>query len=93
MVSNSIWMDSGAMVSMIPEMDLYLGDFNGIAAASNNQRVITLNSVFTTQFNLVADLYVGCYLRIHLASDNTLIDRVMIQTNAATTITVNDSLD
>ena len=60
MVSNSIWMDSGAMVSMIPEMDLYLGDFNGIAAASNNQRVITLNSVFTTQFNLVADLYVGC---------------------------------
>ena len=93
MVSNSIWMDSGAMVSMIPEMDLYLGDFNGIAAASNNQRVITLNSVFTTQFNLVADLYVGCYLRIHLASDNTLIDRVMIQSNAATTITVNDSLD
>ena len=93
MVSNSIWMDSGAMVSMIPEMDLYLGDFDGIAAASNNQRVITLNSVFTTQFNLVADLYVGCYLRIHLASDNTLIDRVMIQSNAATTITVNDSLD
>ena len=87
-------MDSGAMVSMIPEMDLYLGDFNGIAAASNNQRVITLNSVFTTQFNLVADLYVGCYLRIHQNNvTNTLIDRVMIQSNSATTITVNDSLD
>ena len=93
MVSNSIWMDSGAMVSMIPEMDLYLGDFNSIAGASNNQRVITLNGVFTTQFNLVADLYVGCYLRIHLASTNALVDRVMIQSNAATTITVNDSLD
>ena len=92
MTSNNIWMDSGAMVSMIPEMDLYLGDFTSIAAASNNQRVITLNSVFTTQFNLVADLYRGCYLRIHLESDNTLIDRVMIQSNAATTITVNDSL-
>ena len=92
MTSNNIWMDSGAMVSMIPEMDLYLGDFTSIAAASNNQRVITLNSVFTTQFNLVANLYVGCYLRIHLAVDNTLIDRVMIQSNAATTITVNDSL-
>ncbi len=85
-------MDSGAMVSMIPEMDLYLGDFTSIAAASNNQRVITLNSVFTTQFNLVANLYRGCYLRIHLESDNSLIDRVMIQSNAATTITVNDSL-
>jgi hypothetical protein len=94
MVSNSIWMDSGAMVSMIPEMDLYLGDFNGIAAASNNQRVITLNSVFTNEFNLVADLYVGCYLRIHQNNvANTLIDRVMIQSNSATTITVNDSLD
>lgn len=93
MVSNSIWMDSGAMVSMIPEMDLYLGDFASIASASNNQRVITLNSVFTTQFSLVADLYVGCYMRIHLASDNSLIDRVMIQSNAANTITVNDSLD
>jgi len=92
MTSNNIWMDSGAMVSMIPEMDLYLGTFTSIAGASENSRVITLDSTFSSLFNLVADLYRGCYLRIHLASDNTLIDRVMIQSNAATTITVNDSL-
>ncbi len=92
MVSNSIWMDSGAMVSMIPEMDLYLGDFVSIAGASENKRVITLNATFTTNFSLVANLYRGCYLRIHQASNDSLIDRVMIISNDATTITVNDSL-
>ena len=92
MTSNNIWMDSGAMVSMIPEMDLYLGAFTSIASASENSRVITLDSTFTTNFSLVTNLYRGCYLRIHATSGNALIDRVMIQSNAAGTITVNDSL-
>ena len=65
MVSSDIWMGSGATVSMIPEKDIYLGAFNGIASASGNQRVITLNSTFTGNFSLVADLYRGCYLNIH----------------------------
>ena len=105
MVSNSIWMDSGAMVSMIPEMDLYLGDFVSIAGASENKRVITLNGTFTTNFSLVANLYRGCYLNIYVGTahtgsssgdsltENQFIDRVMIISNDATTITVNDSLD
>ena len=93
MVSNSIWMDSGAMVSMIPEMDLYLGNFASIGALDNNQRTITLNATFLGNFSLVDNLYVGCYLRIHNASNNNLIDRVMIQANAYNTITVNSSLD
>ena len=96
MTSNNIWMDSGAMVSMIPEMDLYLGAFTSIdantASGNENDRVITLNSTFTTNFSLVTNLYRGCYLRIHAVSGNALIDRVMIQSNAAGTITVNNSL-
>ena len=77
---------------MIPEMDLYLGNFASIAASSNNQRIITLNSTFVGNFSLLLDLYRGCYLRIHNASNDNLIDRVMIQANATGTITVNDSL-
>ena len=92
MVSSDIWMGSGATVSMIPEQNINLGVFTSIAAASGNQRVITLNATFTTNFSLVANLYRGCYLNIHLASDNVLKDRVLIQGNAANTLTVNDSL-
>lgn len=92
MVSSDIWMGSGATVSMIPEQNINLGSFNGIAAASGNQRVITLNTTFTNNFSLVANLYRGCYLNIHAVSGNALTDRVLIQANDATTLTVNDSL-
>jgi hypothetical protein len=103
MVSNSIWMDSGAMVSMIPEMDLYLGDFAS-SSSSNNETVITLGASFTGKFSLVANLYRGCYLNIYVGTahtgspsgasltENQHIDRVMIISNAVNTITVNDSL-
>ena len=86
MVSSDIWMGSGATVSMIPEQDINLGTFASIAAASGNQRVITLNSTFTTNFSLVDNLYRGCYLSIYKASDDVLTDRVLIQGNAATSI-------
>lgn len=97
MTSNNIWMDSGAMVSMIPEMDLYLGDFAS-SSSNNNQNVITLGTAFTGKFSLVANLYRGCYLNIYVGTAhgsftlNQHIDRVMIQSNASGTITVNDSL-
>ena len=92
MVSSDIWMGSGATVSMIPEKELHLGTFASIAGASDNRRVITLNSTFTTNFSLVANLYRGCYLNIYTVSGNVFTDRVLIQGNAATTLTVNDSL-
>jgi hypothetical protein len=92
MVSSDIWMGSGATVSMIPEQDINLGTFASIAGASGNQRVITLNSTFTTNFSLVANLYRGCYLNIYKDSDDSFTDRVLIQGNAANTLTVNDSL-
>ena len=92
MVSSDIWMGSGATVSMIPEKELHLGAFASIAGAADNRRVITLNSTFTTNFSLVANLYRGCYLNIYAVSGNVFTDRVLIQGNAATTLTVNNSL-
>lgn len=92
MVNSDIWTGSGATVSMIPEKDIYLGPFVSIAAASDNQRAITLNATFTGNFSLLANLYRGCFLNIYTVSGNTLTDRALIQGNAATTITVNNSL-
>ena len=40
MVSNEIWMDSGAMVSMIPEQDIFLGTFASVANASSSTGAI-----------------------------------------------------
>ena len=69
-VSNEIWMDSGAMVSMIPEQEIFLDTFASIAAASGGNRTITLNSTFLGNFSLVTNLYVGCVLEIYFDSDN-----------------------
>jgi len=92
MVSNSIWMDSGAMVSMIPEMDLYLGKFHSITT-SNNQSEIRLGREFNDNFLLVANLYRGCYLSIYTDGGVVLKDRVMIQSNGEISVTVNATLD
>ena len=62
-VKNEIWMDSGAMVSMIPEQEIFLGTFVSIANDSTgNHKTITLNATFTGSFNLMANLYVVCVL-------------------------------
>jgi len=97
MVSNSIWMDSGAMVSMIPEMDLYLGDFAS-SSTLGNETTIELGASFTGKFKLVNNLYRGCFLNIYVGTAHgsfTLdqhIDRVMIQSNDHNSIIVNASL-
>ena len=91
-VSNEIWMDSGAMVSMIPEQEIFLDTFASIAAASGGNRTITLNSTFLGNFSLVTNLYVGCVLEIYLDSDNSFIDKTVVVSNTATTITVSDTL-
>tara|TARA_R110002020_G_scaffold22746_3_gene76478 strand:- start:409 stop:2430 length:2022 start_codon:yes stop_codon:yes gene_type:complete len=85
-------MDSGAMVSMIPEMDLYLGKFHSITT-SNNQSQIRLGREFNDNFLLVANLYRGCYLSIYTEGGVVLKDRVMIQSNGEISVTVNGSLD
>jgi len=92
MVNNEIWLDSHATVSMIPEQDIYLGAFLS-ATDDGNTITLTLGSGFTGNFSLLADLYRGCFLDLYAIGDHdTLVDRTMIQSNTATTITVLDSL-
>ena len=81
------------MVSMIPEQDIFLDTFASIAVASEGKRIITLNATFTGNFSLVTNLYAGCVLEIYLDSTNAFIDKSVIISNAATTITVSNTLN
>ena len=93
MVSNEIWMDSGAMVSMIPEQDIYLGKFEAGGETDNgNTLTVLLGSDFTDEFSLVTNLYRGCELELYLDADDTFQDKTIITSNTATTITFNDSI-
>ncbi len=92
MVSNEIWMDSGAMVSMIPEQDIYLGKFEGTETDNGSTLTILIGSDFTDEFSLVPNLYRGCELELYLDADDTFQDKTIITSNTATTITFNDSI-
>ena len=93
MVNNEIWMDSGAMVSMIPEQDIYLGIFKDGGETDNGSSLtVTLNDTFTGSFALVTNLYRGCELELYLQADDTFQDKTIIMSNDATTITFNDSV-
>tara|TARA_R110002012_G_scaffold183332_5_gene349722 strand:- start:7588 stop:9582 length:1995 start_codon:yes stop_codon:yes gene_type:complete len=99
MVSNEIWMDSGAMVSMIPEQEIYLGPLaggtiaaTGTASGGKGRRKITLDATFRGNFSLVENLYVGCTLEFYKVSDNAYTDRGIVLANDATTISVSDTI-
>lgn len=93
MVSNEIWMDSGAMVSMIPEQDIYLGKFEAGGETDNGHTLtVLLGTDFTDEFSLVPNLYRGCELELYLDADDTFQDKTIITSNTATTITFNDSV-
>lgn len=91
MVSNEIWLDSQATVSMIPEQDIYLGAFVK-ASTTGNQTTLTVGRDFMDNFILLENLYRGCMLDIYTVSGNTLTDRTMIQSNGDITVTVLDSI-
>jgi hypothetical protein len=70
-VNNEIWMDSGAMVSMIPEQDIFLGAFDSSDAITDNgdgTSKIRLNDDFIAAFSLVENLYRGCQVEFYLVS-------------------------
>lgn len=74
------------------------------SSGSTNQSVITPNSTFNSNFVLVPNLYRGCFLNFYVETAHTgassgtslaldsLVDRVLIQSNTSTTFTVNASL-
>ena len=85
------------MVSMIPEQEIYLGAFASIESDAVNtavgKRIITLNSTFVANFSLMTNLYKGCVLEIYAVSGNAFIDKTVVISNAANTITVSNTLD
>ena len=93
-VKNEIWMDSGAMVSMIPEQEIYLGPLKTIGSATTTgTRVITLADLFTGNFSLMTNLYRGCVLEIYTdVAVPVFTDKSTVISNDATTITVADTL-
>ncbi len=54
MVSNEVWMDSGAMVSMIPEQDIFLGTFASVANSSTSTGAIASATVKTAGTQILA---------------------------------------
>ena len=93
-VNNEVWMDSGAMVSMIPEQDIFLGslDVSGITDNNDGTSKIILNDDFTTAFSLVTNLYRGCQVQFYLVADETFVDETIITANDATSISVPNTL-
>jgi hypothetical protein len=93
-VNNEIWMDSGAMVSMIPEQDIFLGAFaaNGATDLGDGTSTLDLNIDFTDAFALVANLYRGCKIEFYLVTTEAFVDECIIVGNAATTITVPNTI-
>ena len=84
MVNTEIYLGSGASVTFVPEIDIY------IKAASATTNVITLHSDLTDNFALVTDLYIGCEIEFWDAGAYTSTHR--ITSNTATTITIHPVL-
>ena len=93
-VNNEIWMDSGAMVSMIPEQDIFLGAFaaSGASDLGDGTSTLDLNVDFTDAFTLVTNLYRGCKIEFYSVSTETFVDECIIVANAGTTITVPNTI-
>lgn len=81
MANTNIFLGSGASVTFVPEVDIYLKP----ASLNSDKNELTLDSLFTTRFDLVTDLYVGCVLEFYDNGTHTTTHR--ITGNTATTIT------
>jgi hypothetical protein len=81
MANTNIFLGSGASVTFVPEVDIYLKP----ASLNSDKDELTLHSDFTTRFDLVTDLYVGCVLEFY--DNGTLTTTHRITGNTATTIT------
>jgi len=80
MTESSIFLGSGASVTFVPEIDLYIkpNSLNG------NKDTLTIHSDFTNNFSLVNNLYVGCILEFY--DNGSLTTTHRITENTATTI-------
>ena len=87
MTNNNIFLGSGTSVTFVPEIDIYLKP----ASVDSSKTTLTLHSDFTTRFDLVNDLYVGCVLEFYDNGTKESVHR--ITGNTSTTITFNPAID
>ena len=81
MANTNIFLGSGSSVTFVPEVDIYLKP----ASLNSDKNELTLHSDFTSRFDLVTDLYVGCVLEFYDNGTHTTTHR--ITGNTSTTIT------
>jgi hypothetical protein len=84
MVNNEIYLGSGASVTLVPEIDIYLKT----ASVNVAKNILTIDSAITTDVSLVNDLYVGCVLEFIDASASTGTSH----TQSVTTVTFTSDL-
>ena len=81
MANTNIFLGSGASVTFVPEVDIYLKP----SALNADKNTLTIDSAFTGNFDLVNNLYVGCVLEFYDNGTHTTTHRVTA--NDGTTIT------
>jgi len=81
MANTNIFLGSGASVTFVPEVDIYLKP----SVLNADKNILTIHSDFTGNFDLVNNLYVGCVLEFYDNGTHTTTHRVTA--NDGTTIT------
>ena len=81
MANTNIFLGSGASVTFVPEVDIYLKP----SALNADKNTLTIDADFTNNFDLVNNLYVGCVLEFYDNGTHTTTHRVTA--NDGTTIT------
>ena len=81
MANTNIFLGSGASVTFVPEVDIYLKP----SLLNAEKNTLTIDTDFTGNFDLVNNLYVGCVLEFYDNGTHTTTHRVTA--NDGTTIT------
>ena len=81
MARPNIFLGSGASVTFVPEVDIYLKP----DSLDADKSTLTIDTDFTNRFDLVNDLYVGCVLEFY--DNGTLTTTHRITSNTGTKIT------
>ena len=85
MVNRDIFLGSGASLTFVPEVTLYVP-----IASIASQETITVSTAFADDFRLVKDLYVGCIIEFY--DNGTYTSSHRITTNDHNTITFSPAI-
>ena len=95
MANEEIFLGAGTSLTFIPECDLYLGvgvqDGGSAFTGSETVSVIQAATGFTTNFELLNDLYIGCTLERY-TTGGSLASSHIIKSNNADSVTITDTV-